>query len=574
MNDENYTGSKIYVRPGEKTTKTYQIISNKNGDGIDLYRFDISCHSINSFICPTTSFPTKRNSIISVNHTLNDFEHQKKEIYEKDIQLLVNQMNYLKIYSLYFYESLSEINKTSFSSPDINKTDFILRQIDLSISDLNELQKTWSRQNYNEIELSFRGVIEKNNINYGHFNEINYTIQNKIKNYNKIVESLNDVYINLTNLDLYIFSNETDLSELNNTINSYNTLVMNVENYGSIESKIFLVDQFKIKYSENITALNLKAEDLEKNQNSSDIIKTKLIITAFNESNNIVNFDFSISPQCCLFGKCEECCFGDKCRDNNYPIIFLHGHQIIKQESPEYSLESLNSMQEKIESDYYLNYGVTNIILDKNDPKFLKHFNATASFRGSYYYDLFNDPENPVVVPAKNDNIDEYAERLNNLVSVVMEKTGRPKVIIVGYSMGGLVTRRYVQLFGEEDVDKIILIATPNKGISKNVAMYCGVFGEANHCKDMKKGSDFIENLNNGETPNIPVYNIIGKGCDTYGEDGDGIVTSTSAYLESANNFYIDGNCENLFGTLHAQIVDPKKYPETYEKLVEFLKVK
>ncbi|PIN96680.1 hypothetical protein COU56_00095 [Candidatus Pacearchaeota archaeon CG10_big_fil_rev_8_21_14_0_10_31_9] len=573
LNNEGYNKTKIYVRPGDKVTKTYQVVSNKNGEGLSLYRFDISCNSIKSVMCPTSEFPTKRNSIISINHTLNNNEKEKKLDYEKDINLLVGQLNYVKVYSEYFYESLLEINKTAFSSSDINKTEIMLSKTDLSIIDLNEFQETWGKQNYNEIEIDFRDIIYKNNNNFEYFNELNDSVHGKINDYNYIINNLNDIYINLTKLDSYAFDNETGLSELNNTIKSYNNLVKNIEHYSNIENKIFLLNQFKIKYMENITNLGIKIKDLEKKQNSSEIIKTDLKTISFDRSKyNLTYFNFDVVPQCCLFEKCESCCFNEECRDNSYPIIFLHGHQVIKQESPEYSLESLNKLQEEIENYYYLSSGTTSIILDKNDPRIFQYFNATVTFRGSYYYDLFNDPENPVVVSAKDDDIDAYAIRLKNLVSVVKEKTGRPKVIIIGYSMGGLVTRRYVQLFGEENVDKIILIATPNQGINEDVAQYCDIFGEANHCKDMKKKSSFMNNLNNGEIPSIPVYNIIGTGCDTYGEDGDGIVSSNSAFLESAKNIYIDGTCNGLFDPLHTQIVDPEAYPETYEKIVEILK--
>lgn len=572
LNNENYTETKNYVRPRDKVTKTYQIVSNKNGEGLSLYRFDISCNSINSVMCPTSEFPTKRNSIISVNHTLNNDEKENKENYEKDIKLLVNQINYIKIYSEYFHESLVEINKTTPSLSDINKTEFMLNEVDSSIIGLSEFQETWGKQNYNEIEIDFREVISKNNKDFEYFKEINNSVQSNIGNYNIIINSLNDIYTNLTNLDSFVFNNETELLELNNTIKSYNSLVKNIENYGNIENKIFLVGQFKIKYTKNITNLNVKISSLEKKHNSSKIFKNELKTINLDMSKyNLTYFNFDAVPQCCLFGKCEKCCFNNECRDNNYPIIFLHGHQIVKQESAEYSLESLNKLQEKIENYGYLSSGTTSIILNKNDPKIFQYFNTTVSFRGSYYYDLFNDPENLVVVSDKDDDIDAYAIRLKNLVNVIKEKTGRPKVIIVGYSMGGLVTRRYVQLFGEYDVDKIILIASPNYGISGDVAMYCGVFGEANHCKDMKKNSDFMDNLNNGEIPNISVYNIIGTGCDTYGEDGDGIVTSKSAFLDFADNIYVNGTCDNLFDPLHAQIVDPNQYPQTYGKVIEIL---
>jgi len=579
LNNENYTKTKMYVRPEDKITQTYQIYSNKNGEGLDLYRFDISCKSIKSALCPTSEVPTKRNSIISVNHTLNNDEKNKKDSYEKDITLLINQINYMETYSGYFYDSLLEINRTTIASSDINQTEFVIKNINFSFDSLEELQKKWGKQNYDEIETDFREVVTKNNKNYRDFNEINNSIQNKINNYNNIINNLDDIYINITKFDSYVFDNETDLSDLNNTVKSYNVLVKNIENYSSIENKIFLIDQFKIKYIGNIINFNDKIKNLVKKQNVSEnssemeIFKTELKTININKSKySLINFNFDIQPQCCLFGKCESCCFNDECRDNNYPIIFLHGHQILKEESPEYSLEALNELQNKIEDYNYLNDGTTSIILDKNDPKIFKYFNITTTFRGSYYYDLFNDPENPVVIASKSDNIDTYAIRLKNLVSVVKEKTGRPKVIIVGYSMGGLVTRRYVQLFGEKDVDKIILIATPNNGISGDVATFCGVVGASSHCNDMQESSIFMSQLNNRETPNIPVYNIIGTGCNILGEDGDGVVTSKSAFLDFANNFYVNSTCNSLFDPLHAQIVDPEKYPEVYNKLVEVLK--
>ena len=574
LNNENYTETKTYVRPRDKVTKTYQISSNKNGEGLDLYRFDISCNSIKSFMCPTSGFPTKRNSIVSVNHTLNNFEEDKKKSYINDINSLVSEINYINIHSTYFYDSLLEMNKTVLSYSDINKTEFVLNKINYSLDSLNNLQEIWSTQDYNEIELSFREVIKNNDKSIRNFKEINSSMNDKINNYNRIVLELNNIYINLTNIDSYNFNNETDLLEINSTIKDYNNLVNNIKLYSNIENKIILLDSFNQSYMKNITYLNEKAKSLEKAKNTSDIFKIELKKIEFNDVQDTANFtfDFSIQPQCCLFGKCEKCCFNDACRNNNYPVIFLHGHQIIKQESPEYSLEALNKIQEKIEPDNYLSDGTTSIIIDKNDPKIIQYFNVTATFRASYYYDLFNDPENPIVVSAKSDNIDTYAIRLKNIVDVVKEKTGRPKVIIVGYSMGGLVTRRYIQLFSENDVDKIILIASPNHGIRGDVAQYCGIFGEANHCKDMKYDSVFMNNLNGGNKPNIPVYNIIGTGCDTYGEDGDGIVTSKSSFLDFANNFYVDGTCDNLFDPLHARIVQPDEYPITYEKILDILK--
>ena len=150
--------------------------------------------------------------------------------------------------------------------------------------------------------------------------------------------------------------------------------------------------------------------------------------------------------------------------------------------------------------------------------------------------------------------------------------TGELKSILIEKVVQFLKQHNEKKAKARKDVDKIILIASPNHGISGDVAQYCGIFGEANHCKDMKYDSVFMNNLNGGNKPNIPVYNIIGTGCDTYGEDGDGIVTSKSSFLDFANNFYVDGTCDNLFDPLHARIVQPDEYPITYEKILDILK--
>ena len=59
---------------------------------------------------------------------------------------------------------------------------------------------------------------------------------------------------------------------------------------------------------------------------------------------------------------------------------------------------------------------------------------------------------------------------LKELIDLLKFRTGRDKVVIVAHSMGGLVARSYMQIFGDEDVDKIIMITTPNKGVSGSVS--------------------------------------------------------------------------------------------------------
>jgi hypothetical protein len=137
--------------------------------------------------------------------------------------------------------------------------------------------------------------------------------------------------------------------------------------------------------------------------------------------------------------------------------------------------------------------------------------------------------------------------------------------------MGGLVTRNYLMLFGEDKVDRVILVATPNKGVSGRVNSLCDYFGDEKACADMSKDSVLIKRLSQ-HTPKIPFYVLIGKGCDTDGKEGDGVVEAVSAELGFAENIYIDGNCDDFFGAnLHNDLLKPEKYPEVYETIKELI---
>ena len=156
------------------------------------------------------------------------------------------------------------------------------------------------------------------------------------------------------------------------------------------------------------------------------------------------------------------------------------------------------------------------------------------------------------------------------LVSNVKYLTGKDKVIIVAHSMGGLVTRRYIQLYGEESLDRVVLVGIPNHGVDGFVLNYCSVFGADLECSEMNKSSAFLEELNNSPLPNIPVYNIVGLGCFWEGSDGDGIVKNESAYLEGAENIYVNGTC-NVVDFFHVRMIKPRNHPEIYEIIKDLI---
>ncbi|MBI2558385.1 alpha/beta hydrolase [Candidatus Woesearchaeota archaeon] len=283
-------------------------------------------------------------------------------------------------------------------------------------------------------------------------------------------------------------------------------------------------------------------------------------------------------PICCVFNDCKPCCRDDSCRNDpkTFPIIFLHGHSFAKDNSPEFSLDSFNKLQAKLQEDGYLNAGIVSLY-SQNEPLQAGIWGFSGrpvSIKASYYYDAFRQDDKYIAIPTKSENIDTYAVRLKNLVDIVKGRTNKPKVNIIAHSMGGLVARRYIQIFGDDNVDKLMMIATPNKGISGSVGDYCGLIGENRECQDMHENSLFINKLNDPsrQPDKVKIYLVIGQGCQMKLGNGDGVVLAEKAMLENAKPYFVNGTCGGLFGNaLHTEILDVEAYPETYSIIKEIL---
>ena len=374
---------------------------------------------------------------------------------------------------------------------------------------------------------------------------------------------------NKTDLDIIkiaesiLLKNKTELIQL-----SYNQ---------SINISLYLLSQIKI--SDETLALLNKCSKL-KPKEKIEVFDFRPIST--NISYKIVSkIDTNLSdnpPICCVFNECKPCCNDESCRNDpkTFPTIFLHGHSFAKDNSPEFSLDSFNKLQSKLQEDGYLNVGIVSLY-SKNEPLQAGVWGLSGkpiTVKASYYYDAFRKEDKYIVVPTKSESIDTYALRLKDLIDIVKQRTSKPKVNIIAHSMGGLVARRYIQIFGEGDIDKLIMIATPNKGISGAISDYCGFIGENRECQDMQENSLFINKLNDPlKQPNkIKLYSIIGQGCQMKLGNGDGIVLTGNAKLENAELFYVNGTCGGLFGgNLHTEILNIEKYPETYRIVTEVL---
>ncbi len=255
-----------------------------------------------------------------------------------------------------------------------------------------------------------------------------------------------------------------------------------------------------------------------------------------------------------------------QCQEGN-PVLFLHGHNMNARNSPEWQLGTFtDTVQYLADQDIFLDGGVLTPYSATNPTPRNAWEGLRVGVRGTYYYDSYFEDGNYILSNEQSESIDTYAIRTRELINTLRERTGEQQITVVAHSMGGLVVRRYTQLFGDEDIE-LVMIATPNKGIVGNVASLCGVFGSDKECEEMQQGSAMLARINDPDQPNINKTVIAGVGCETQGRDGDGIAQKDNVILENAQNYEIQGSCDETI--LHSDIV---KHPETLALLEEILK--
>ena len=266
--------------------------------------------------------------------------------------------------------------------------------------------------------------------------------------------------------------------------------------------------------------------------------------------------------QCCIYNICYPCML----RAATNPIIFLHGHSFNKNNPPESSINTFSKIQRKL-SDEGVIINAGDIDYTSVNQGVWSQMVPPIGVRATYYYISYYDAESLTKSIQKEESIESYSIRLKELIELVLLQTRAEKVVIVAHSMGGLVTQNYMMLFGEDKVSELILIGTPNKGVAGNIEKLCGYFGSKRSCRDLSSESVILKKLAQ-YTPSVPIKVIVGRGCDTAGADGDGVVQVQSAELSYANMTYIDGTCEDFSGiSLHNDLLDQEKYPQVYDTL-------
>ncbi|MCX7175260.1 MAG: alpha/beta fold hydrolase [Proteobacteria bacterium] len=86
-------------------------------------------------------------------------------------------------------------------------------------------------------------------------------------------------------------------------------------------------------------------------------------------------------------------------------------------------------------------------------------------------------------------SIDGYAEQVARRVEALCRETGADRVMLVGHSMGGLVSRAYLRRYGEVRVARLVTLATPHRG------SVLARFGMGRNAREMEPGNAWLRAL-------------------------------------------------------------------------------
>ncbi|MGV8171132.1 MAG: esterase/lipase family protein [Candidatus Woesearchaeota archaeon] len=273
-------------------------------------------------------------------------------------------------------------------------------------------------------------------------------------------------------------------------------------------------------------------------------------------------------PKCCIYNICQSC------EENNThnPLILLHGHSFNQDIHAYRSIDIFDGFEYAFMDDkeYYL----AGLLIPSGNASegILGRYPVPVISKATYYLEMYNDLLGFEVSESKTENIDTYALRLKESVDYTLYVTGNDKVDIVAHSMGGLVVRKYMQVFGTEKIGTVILIGTPNNGVGDKTYNLCKVFGANLECEDMRSDSLFIKKLSDPlDQPDFSnMYLVVGRGCDTEGIDGDGVVTVNSSVISGFPEDHIlyidrgDMGC-SVTKVFHQDLLNTRIYPEVYE---------
>ena len=127
-------------------------------------------------------------------------------------------------------------------------------------------------------------------------------------------------------------------------------------------------------------------------------------------------------------------------------------------------------------------------------------------------------------------DIEHFAVQLAAKIDSIRTATGADRVVLVGHSMGGLVSRAYLRRFGGDRVAKLVTIGTPHHG---SVLAWSWP-GRA--LDQMHPGNPWLEELNRNENQSAPVPII-----SIWSRHDSMVAPQASSVLGSAENVALAG---------------------------------
>ena len=592
---------KEQLKHDQLVEKSFTLEPTGRGSGQTLYNFEAACKNIKTLFCLTDSKTRYKSSTISINYDLTEEEETLKGSLKPQIESFLSKLKEIKEIS-----EQSIILNTRLPDNVADKSDYFKESQNISqeLNDLNEKSKTyfslWNNEDYIFLNSEFSKLKDPSLVE---LSDRIVNINNEVMDTVRLWNNNRELFSNLLELKPKINQLITDYKEnsVNETIDELHNLNRTSQQiYGqyliidnsSIDTKAFnnalrlLSDNINL-IIKNYEGKNLTLSNETYNETLSGIDNLFMInISSIKEINSsLPNITISFKtlldpnpPVCCIFGQCKPCCTIDVCegRKELLPVLFIHGHTFNDENTPEFSMSSFTKIQRKLQEDGFINSGQLDVSLEPRDILEAEwgRSGVPVAVRASYYYISYYDLGVYTITAQKSERIENYALRLNEIINLLKFRTGAEKVNIVAHSMGGLVAREYASIFGYDDVNKLILINTPNKGISEKIEKICSFLGGKKECNDMEEGSIFLNRLNSRKAAeDFEIYNIRSTGCDMDGSFGDGIVSENSSYLDNAENFLIEGKCTDKFNTnLHTKVLDPDEHPETYILLRDILK--
>jgi hypothetical protein len=535
-----------------------------------LNQFKISCKSTKTLLCYTRGVESQRSVLITLNYNLSQedktFKETSKEriilsgknILFADKKLTESTNNLASINNFFFIEELLlDLKNLSESFPELNQSFF-------------KLKTGWETQNFTLLREQLSGLEDKSGKLAAASGNLSLNVISKSSLYNDLIKNLTDSRQLLDVLSGKSLSTAL-CEELKGVIVDFDEALQNFQNTSNLQTKKAIAETIFFEISKFYDDSEGSVGAICETNNTVPQMNLKLVdITYLGDSTPVISLKEPV-PICCFLGECEKCC-DDSCSKKNYPIIFLHGHGINRYLPADYSFDSFTDLKQLIAKDH-IDAGAMIISPITEEGGLWGKVDAPTMVTASYFFDTYQSPGGEKTVVSQEESIDTYAVRLKSIVDLIKYRTNKDKVIIIAHSMGGLVTRRYIQLFGGKDVDKIILVTVPNHGIDDKVRDYCAILGQKTACYEMDENSLFMNQLNNLQTEKVPTYNIIGIGCDMGDETGDGIIKKSSQYLDYATNFYVSGTCNELnFQYLHETILYPELYPKVYTVINDIIK--